>query len=249
MRVNIRVIRVFLLVILFWINGNELSAQITTKVQEIWPSVDVYYKVNPKIRFYGTAAGTKMSESYYSDGALGVFFDYFSYPIASINKLIKPRRPDSLPGKYIWFRLGYQYSATPPSAKDPFKENMLVTEVSNRFYLPWEILMSVKNRFDWRVKNGDFNSRYRPRIMLEKDLHTEYLYFTVSGFAEYFINFGNSAVNRFRTQLGIEFKVTRHISYEVFWNHQFPNQPEVSELDAFGMTLKAFLHRKKKNKK
>lgn len=249
MGVKIRNIGVIFFVILAWTKGNEVFAQIATKAQEVWPAVDVYYRINPKMRLYGTAAGTKLSESSYSDGALGVFFDYFGYPFTPFNKLIRPGHSDSLPGKYIWLRAGYQYSATPPSAKDPFKENMLVTEASNRFYLPWDILMSVKNRFDWRMKNGEFNSRYRPRIMLERDLRTEYMFFTVSGFAEYFVNFGNSAVNRFRTQLGVEFKVTKHINYEVFWNHQFANQPEVSEVDAFGMTLKAYLHHKKSKKK
>lgn len=246
MRGKIKIIRIILLVILVWTMGNDVYAQIATRAQEIWPSVDVYYKINPKMRLYATAAGTKMSESSYTDGALGFFFDYFGYPVTPVSKWIRHGHSDSLPGKFIWFRVGYQYSATPPSAKDPFKENMLVTEASNRFYLPWEILMSVKNRFDWRFNNGDFNSRYRPRIMLEKDLRTEYLFFTVSGFAEYFLNFGNPAVNRFRTQLGVEFKVTRHISYEAFWNHQFANQPEVAKVDAFGMTVKAYLHRKKK---
>lgn len=248
MRVKIKIIRVILLVILFWINGSEVFAQIATKAQEVWPAVDVYYRINRKIRLYGTAAGTKMSESSYSDGALGVFFDYFGYSIAPFNKLIRPGHADSLPGKYLWFRAGYQYSATPPSAKDPFKENMLVTEANSRFYLPWDVLMTVKNRFDWRVKNAEFNGRYRPRIQIEKDLRTEYLFFTVSGFGEYFINFGSPEVNRFRVQLGVEFKVTKVFNYEVFWNHQFAHQPEVAEVDAFGMTVKAYLQHKNKKK-
>jgi hypothetical protein len=233
---------------LFWLASAEVLAQIATKAQEVWPAVDAYYRINPKLRIYGTLGGTKMNTSSYSDGAFGIFMDYFGYPIAPVDKYIRPGHSDSLPGKYLWFRGGYQYSATPPSSKDPFKENMLVTEANSRFYLPWKILMTVKNRFDWRVKNEDFNARYRPRIMLEKDLRTEYMFFTVSGFTEYFANFGNSAVNRFRIQLGVEFKVTKIFNYEVYWNHQFAHQPEVSEVDAFGMTVKAYMQHRKKNK-
>ena len=70
--------------------------------------------------------------------------------------------------------------------------------------------------------------------------------FTANGFAEYFINFGNAPVNRLRTQLGVEIRVTKHINYEVFWNHQFANQPEIQEVDAFGMCLKIYMDKKDK---
>ena len=50
-------------------------------------------------------------------------------------------------------------------------------------------------------------------------------------------------------QLGTEIKVTKIINYEVFWNHQFSHQPEIQEVDAFGMTLKIYLTRKEKKDK
>lgn len=219
----------------------ESKSQLALKSQEVWPSIDAYYRINPKFRVYGTVGGTKLEESSYTDGAVGVYLDYFTYPVTN---LLRPNHAEGLPGKFLWLRAGYQYSATPPSAEDPFKESMIVTEGNMRFYLPYTMLLTFKNRFDWRIKNGDFNTRYRPRVMLEKDLHTEFLTFTASGFAEYFLNFGNSAVNRLRTQLGIEIKVLKHVNYEVFWNHQFSNQPEIQEVDAFGMTLKIYLDHK-----
>jgi Protein of unknown function (DUF2490) len=235
--------------VLLCIIGSDAYAQPSSKAQEVWPSVDVYYRLNPKMRLYATAAGTKKDESSYSDAAFGVFFDYFGYAFSPVKRIVRSGHADSLPGQYLWLRGGYQYSATPPSSEDPFKENMLVTEANSRFYLPFTVLMTIKNRFDWRSKNGEFNGRYRPRLMLEKDLHTEYMFFTVSAFGEYFLNFGNPDVNRFRTQLGVEFRVTKRFNYEVYWNHQFANQPEVPEVDAFGMTIKAYLQYKKKKSK
>ena len=80
-------------------------------------------------------------------------------------------------------------------------------------------------------------------MTLEKDLKTEYVTFTANGSVEYFINFGNSAVNRLRTQLGVEIRVFKNVNYEVFWNYQFSHLPEIQEVDAFGMTLKVYLDR------
>jgi hypothetical protein len=231
------VFRFCLILILLEFAFQESIAQLALKSQEVWPSIDLYYKINPKFRLYGTAGGTKLDESSYTDGAVGIFVDYFTFPFTNI---IRANHPDSLPGKFMWLRGGYQYSATPPSAEDPFKESMIVTEANYRFYLPYSILLTSRNRLDWRFKSGEFNSRYRPKLMLEKDLHTEYLTFTASAFAEYFLNFGNSAVNRLRTQVGVEIKVFKRMNYEVFWNHQFAHQPEIQEVDAFGMTLKIY---------
>jgi hypothetical protein len=215
-------------------------AQPALSAQEVWPAIDAYYRINPKWRIYGTLAGTKLEESSYSDAAIGVFGDYFTFPLAYAKKLM-PGRSDSLPGKFLWFRFGYQYSATPPSSEDPFKESMIVTEFNPRFYLPWSLLLTVKNRFDWRFNEGEFNTRYRPRLMIEKDLRTEYLFFTATAFAEYFANFGNSSVNRLRTQIGVEIRVLKHINYEVYWNHQYANGTEIPSVDAFGMTIKVYL--------
>jgi hypothetical protein len=221
-------------------------AQPALKAQEVWPSIDAYYRINPKFRLYGTVGGSKLSESNYTDGNIGAFLDLFTFPFTHIHR---SNSPEDLPGKFLWMRAGYQYSASPPSSEDPFKESMIVTELNGRFYLPYKILLTFKNRFDWRVNNGDFNARYRPKLMFEKDLRTEFLYFTANGFAEYFFNFGNSTVNRLRTQIGIEFRVTKMINYEVFWNHQFTNAPEIQKVDAFGMTLKIYLDRKELKEK
>ena len=246
---------------LFWVSKNRMRiiisslilimackvhpcfSQLSRNSQEVWPSVDAYFRLNQKWRLYGTAAATKMDASSYADGAIGLFADYFTFPPGFVQKWM-PDRKDSLPGKFIWLRFGYQYSATPPSAEDPFKESMFVTEANARFYLPWNMLLTGKNRFDWRSKNGDFNMRYRPKLTIERDMRTEYLTFTANGSLEYFANFGNGQVDKLRTQVGVEIRVTKRINYEVFWNHQFEHLPEVQEVDAFGMTVKIYMDKK-----
>ncbi len=228
------------LLLLLTLGSPAALAQLGRNSQEVWPSVDAYLRLNSRWRLYATTAATKMDESSYADGAFGIFADYFTFSPRFVQKFA-PGRADSLPGKFVWLRFGYQYSATPPSSEDPFKENMLVTEANARYYMPWKMLMTVKNRFDWRFKSGDFNLRYRPRLSIERDLKTEYLTFTAYGFVEYFGNFGNGQVDKVRTQLGVEIRVTKRMNYEVFWNHQFEHLPEVQAVDAFGMTLKLYL--------
>lgn len=214
----------------------DVYGQVRREYQEVWPSVDAYYRMTPKLRLYGTMAATK-KESSYSEGALGLFVDYFTFPIT---RMLRINHADSLPGRMLWIRAGYQYSATPQSAEDPFKESMFVTEFIGRVDLPYQVLLTLRNRFDWRFNSGEFNGRYRPRLVLDKDLKTEYMFFTLSAMVEYFANFGNGSIDRFRTQVGVDFRVTRTMNFEVFWNHQFENAPEIPKVDAFGTTVKFY---------
>ena len=215
------------------------------KAQEIWPSVDIYYRLNEKLRLYTTMSGTKKDSSNYTDGSLGLFLDVFSFPIISQRR---EAHPEGLPGEYLRLRVGYQYSQSPPNAEDPFRENLFVAQADGRGVLPFSILLTLRNRFDFRAKEEDFSVRYRPRLQFDRDIHTEYLFFTVSSFVEYYVNFGESELNRFRFQLGIVVRVTRHLAYEAFWNHQFLHQPAVQEVDAFGMVLKFYLEDRKMKK-
>jgi hypothetical protein len=240
--------RIAILVTVMLSLATHTTGQLARNSQEVWPAIDAYLRFNQKWRLYATSAATKKDGSSYSDAAIGVFGDYFASPVGFATKIM-PNRADSLPGKFLWLRAGYQYSATPPSSEDPFKESMLVTEANPRFYLPYGMLLTIKNRFDWRFNEGNFNARYRPRLMIEKDMHTEYLFFTATGFLEYYANFGSGSVNRLKSQIGIELRVFKRMNYEVYWNHQFANEPEIQSVDAFGMTLKLYLDKKDFNLK
>lgn len=220
--------------------------QLARKAQEVWPSIDAYYKLNDHLRLYSTMAGTKKDSSNYTDGSLGLFLDVFTFPVLSKRR---ETHLEELPGKYFRLRAGYQYSQSPPSSEDPFRENLFVLQADGRAVLPYSILFTLRNRFDFRFKEEAFSARYRPRLQFERDFHTEYLFFTITSFVEYYANFGSSELDRFRFQLAFEVKVTKHLSYETYWNHQFGNQPSVQEVDAFGMVLKFYLNRREKEKK
>jgi len=81
------------------------------------------------------------------------------------------------------------HSSSPPESADPFKENTIVTEANLRYHLPYEILVTNKNRFDFGTIEGHFQPSYRARLTFEKDFHTEYLYFTPNIYGEYYAYF------------------------------------------------------------
>jgi len=107
------------------------------------------------VRLITTAPSNQIKNSSYTDGGFGLCVDYFAFPW--LRRKIDPAfGMDSTRGYYLWLRGGYLYSSTPKDVVDPISENTILTEANARFYLPYEIMLTNKNRVDWRIVNGDF---------------------------------------------------------------------------------------------
>lgn len=53
---------------------------------------------------------------------------------------------------------------------DPFKEHQILSEQTLRKLLPGDLLLSDRNREDFRFINGGFSFRYRNRVTIEREL-------------------------------------------------------------------------------
>ena len=233
----------------------QLSAQDTTATREEgWPELNVYYNFNDKWRIFAMYSLTKIRTSDYTDGATGLYLDYFANK--SLRRKFNLMSTDSSRGYNLWLRIGYYFSTTPKNASNPVKEHTVATESNSRFHLPMFTLLTFRNRFDWRTVNREFKVRYRPRVTIEKDMQTRYLYFTPYLYGEYFANVNESNSNRFRFCIGMEVKVALYINFETYYLHQYKNGVSVDAVNAIGLALKFYLHKqainyifKKKNDK
>ena len=244
---EISALKKLILLNLLLFGASGLFAQDTTETrQEVWPEINLYYKINNKFRIFMMYSATKLKHSSYTDGGFGVYVDYFTIPF--VRRALNPNLRDSTKVYNLWLRAGYLYSTTPPESADPFKENTLVTEANGMFHLPYHILLTNRHRFDWRILSGDFEPRYRIRFTFEKEMRTKYLYFTPNIYGEYYVYFNGGGLNRFRLSGGIQTKMTDHLEFEIYYLHQFDNGKNVNSLNAMGFTLKIYLKHKEMKK-
>jgi hypothetical protein len=229
--------RLSILLVLLQVGGQNAFAQDTVRTQ-VWPEVDLFYKINNDLRIYALKSATRLKNSDFTDGGYGVYIDYFAVPW--LNTLAFRPLDDSTPAKYVWIRVGYTYSSSVPGAEYPSEENALVTEANARFYFPFHVLMTARNRLDWRSVNGDYLPRYRPRLRFEKDMHTTYLTFTAYTYVEYYYNFHDHNSDRLRFCAGVEFKATKILNFEVYGVRQFEVHNKIA-LYATGVSLKIYL--------
>jgi hypothetical protein len=225
----------------FALTSEWLMAQDSSSQKQIWPELDVYYRINEKIRLYGMVSGTR-SNSEYTDGTAGVYLDYFALPWLSGRRYTDLH--DTTAVYFWWFRAGYSYSNAPPG--DKRKEvNILETETNNNFQLPLDIKLSSRNRLDWRWVNGEFQPVYRPRLKFIRDFKTMYMTFDTYIWGEYFFYLNDNSQNRFRLTAGTDIKVIKNMDFEVYYLYQFPNKPGVEPLHAIGVQLDFYFKSKR----
>ena len=227
-----------------YIFGQDSATTSSTRT-EAWPEINIYYKINQKLRIYGTYSATKLENSEYADGGIGIYADYFAFP--GLRKKFKIPMRDSTRGYYLWVRGGYMYSTTPKDVEPRVYESVFVTEFNLKFHLPYDILLTNKQRLDWRFVNGDFQPRYRTKLNFEKDMHTAFLTFTPYYYLEYFVPLYSGGANRLRMCLGSELRVTKNMNFEVYGLHQFENGSKIPAVNAVGIVFKFyFVHQEVK---
>ena len=118
--------------------------------KEFWPEVDVYVPLNEKVRLVFLFALTKSEET--RDNLEAQFG-------ANVDFIVSPR---------LVLGAGYRHGSS-LTETDRFKEDRALAEQTLRQPLPLKILLSDRNREEFRVVNGDFSLRYRNRLTLERE--------------------------------------------------------------------------------
>jgi Protein of unknown function (DUF2490) len=226
-----------LLFFAFLFSTQLLVAQDSSSVQkQIWPELDIYYRINERFRLYSQLTSTR-SNSEYTDGTAGIYIDYFSLPW--LRGRNDTELSDSSLGYYWWFRMGYSYSDAPPSDKKKVVD-IFETETNNSFHLPEDIVLQTRNRLDWRWVNGEFQPIYRPRVKFVRNLKTEYLTFDAYIWTEYFFYLNDNTQDRLRLTFGVEIKVLKFLDFETYYLHQFQNKQYVEPLNAIGLQFNLY---------
>ena len=198
---------------------------------QLWPEVDVYIPINKKFRLFFLGNASKARETRESfEGQFGAHVDYFY-------------------NDRITFRAGYRYGFSLGS-NDKFREHRIVTEESFRKKIKRSILLTDRNRQDWRWVDGDFSFRYRNRLTAEKEFRLGGRPITPYGSAEIFYDTRFNTFNRYRFTSGVQIALRRFRSEEplllilrrervldIYFTRQEDTRSEPKHVNAIGVSL------------
>jgi len=225
-----------LFLLVFVIGTQPAKAQQSVTRNEFWPEIDVYINVKPKVRLYLLGTISKSVE----DGEIRKAQGFEAQIGAHV---------DYIPNDHVILRAGYRFGTSVGDADEPYKEHRVLTEQTLRKLLPGELLLSDRNREDFRFVNGDFSFRYRNRVSIEREVDL-FRGRTITPYAsaEIFYDTRTSAWNRNRFAVGFQQSLRRgplrkillpkrQVILDLYFMRQNDSRSETQHVNAIGAAL------------
>ena len=231
-----RINTLILFLVLIMIGPRPARAQEPTARNELWPEIDVYIHITPKVRLFMLGTVSKAAE----DGELRDAKAFESQVGIHV---------DYIPNQHLILRTGYRYGTSVGDTEDPFKEHRLVTEQTLRQMLAGGLLISDRNREDFRFRNGDFSFRYRNRVTLEREFHIfKRRTITPYGSAEIFYDTRYDAWNRNHFAGGVQVSLRagplrkmltprREVIFDLYYMRLNDSRSDIRHVNAIGTVL------------
>jgi hypothetical protein len=193
---------------------------------EYWPEADLYLRLGPTTRLFFVTAYSRGKEAAYRTLDFAGYFDLTLKPVILPSLL----EEDWQKKKYLWARFGYDHIAKVGSEGLSTPEERGIVELCARAYLPVEILVEGRARADLRWIGGNYSTRYRLRLEVNRDFdvggHVVTPYFQ----AETFYDTRYDGWARQLYQAGVEIGVTDHFCVEPSLARQLDRLPAASGL-------------------
>ena len=168
--------------------GVEFEIKLTRAAKhEVWPEIDWYFPLKERFRLFVMAKEERSGEEgkgfkTYVGGHLDYFFT-----------------------KHWLLRGGYQYGFSSGSG-DPFKEHRFLLELTYSKDLPQKFAVHDRNRQESRIVNGDFSTRFRNRLRLEREFSHGKRSLIPYASGEIFYDTRFDAFNRYHLNADLEFR-------------------------------------------
>ena len=225
----------FALVLVLALTGEARAQESSETRTEFWPEIQAFIKLKPKWRIFLNGTVSRSLE----DGEL---------PPGQPYEALIGAHLDYLPNQHFILRGGYRY-ITSLNESDPYKEHRVVVEQHIRTLLRGDILLSDRNREDFRFINGDFSFRYRNRVTLEREFQIKNRSLTPYASAEIFYDTRFDTFNRNRFAFGLVYLIKRKyaplkmlfpekdISLDIYYMFQNDSHSSPRHVNGIGIAL------------
>jgi hypothetical protein len=210
-----------------------------TTSDQVWPELKLYLPFDDRVRLLLLAQGRLDPWSGLLAGQVG----------ADLEVAVSPLRAKLFPTVQLSKReratlaVGYRHLATIVADGAPsFQENRFLAEATFRLLLPSEILASDRNRFEGRLRDGDWSWRYRNRVQLDRRYDVGELRLGPMANVEIFYDSRFDDVTRVRVEVGgdIEDLLGPETVLEVYLLRQYDLRTEPKLIDGLGVTVEIY---------
>jgi len=200
------------------------------------PEVDTYVKLTDTTRLFLLGSLTRDLTEDTTDGELGVHLDVTLMPILRREL----RLGDWERQRYLWVRVGYRLSSNLDHVDRSSIEHQGVLEATGRVPLPWELWLVNRGRVDLRDMDGDFSTRLRYRLGLEREFTVWNRAVVPYAEAEVFYDTRQGVWSREQYQAGVELELGERWRIESYFRRQDNHGQSQGHENGIGLVLKYY---------
>ncbi|HEY6293938.1 MAG TPA: DUF2490 domain-containing protein [Terriglobia bacterium] len=215
------------------------SAQTSNTAGEFWPEVDADTQLPSNLRLLLFEGLEKGQESQYQQLFVGGGLGYQLKPILRPHLI----NIDQDKEHYLVVGGGYEYLRTIQSGKATY-ENRLAVEAIPRYRPPAGFLLEDRNRAEFRWVNGQYSTRYRNQLTVERDFRAHNFRFTPYASAEAYYDGAKHSWNEEQYTGGIQFPYRRLLMLDTYYLRQDCTTCNPEHLNVAGLTLSFFFRNK-----
>jgi len=201
---------------------------------EFWPEVDAYINLNTaaRILLLESFHNNQQAESWHGD--FGAFIDVALKPV--FRRELR-QREDVFNKRFLSFRSGFQYISR-LGAGPPYLEHRWTFELTARYPLPGNFILSDRNRGEFRfVSEKPFATRYRNKLQLEKDFSIGHFVYTPYLNTELFYDTRYDGWVRNGYSAGVQVPVSGYVVFQPYYLRQNQSRSSPAHVSAFGLEL------------
>jgi hypothetical protein len=215
--------------------GLSIDAAAQNSTDEFRPQVQTYINFNEITRLYLLASFHNQDSGAWQ-GDFGVHLDFALKPVFRRNLRA---HDDVFKKRYLSFLVGYRYITNLPSTTP--KEQRALVELTTRRLLPWQLVVSDRNRGEFRfIRGQSFSSRYRNRLQIERDFSIRKFQYTPYVNAEAFYDTRYDAWIRTRYSLGVQIPVVDHVVLATYYQRQHDTRSVPPHTNLLGLQIKLY---------
>ena len=204
---------------------------------EVRPELNLYLQLEPMIR-------VQLQSLFVGNLTTNDWHANFTFFVETALKPILRRQlrqePDVYRNRYLTFTAGYRYRTNLANGGSTH-ENRGILEFTTRYPLPWRMVISDRNRGEFRFIQGQpFSARYRNRLRMEDDF--EQRWFECTPYVDFEI-FYDTRFNQWtpkRYESGVQLPIGSHVMLEPYYLRQDASRSVPRHVNAFGFKFNLY---------
>lgn len=233
---------IFLLAIAFlFLKSADAAGQTSLNAAtEVWPSVKATFEWRAKTRLQLSG-----------ETQHGVDFPYRQWKLEAtlshrMKEILKPHQPDidEENEHYLTFGVGYEYAHTTENDKIK-RENRILLDATPRYIPGAGLLLTDRNRVEFRWVNGEFDVRYRNRLTIQRGFKLNKFHFTPYASGELFYDRNHHSWNENQYAFGVQLPYKRRLRFDTYYLRQNCTTCNPAHANVLGLTLNLYFRKKK----